>query len=85
MKGKALSTEEEVQWLSLLFQCRRAIRRHMMEVSRVNLFYRVPKLGLPTMLQDFLLYDKSVEMSERVTSSEDEGDNVRVVCPSGTV
>ena len=42
--------------------CRSRIRKHLIVISNVNLFVRVPKLGLPADLQSFLLYDMSVEM-----------------------
>ena len=41
--------------------CRRAIREHLLQMSRVNLFVRVPHLGLPSLLAEFLLYDVSLE------------------------
>ena len=42
--------------------CRQAIREHLLQMSRVNLFVRVPHLGLPSLLAEFLLYDLSVEL-----------------------
>ena len=33
----------------------------MMEVDSTNLFVRVPHLGLPTALQEFLLYHVSLD------------------------
>ena len=47
--------------MSLLYMCREAIRKHMMSVCCVNLFYRVPKLGLPATLQKYLLYNVSLD------------------------
>ena len=47
--------------LRLMHICRRAIREHLLQMSRVNLFVRVPHLGLPSLLTDFLLYDVSFE------------------------
>ncbi len=46
---------------SLMRMCRTVIRRHLLRVSDVNLFYRVPMLWLPKLLERFLLYDQSVE------------------------
>lgn len=40
--------------------CRQFIRAHMMKVSKVNLFYRVPKLGVTHTVESFLLYEHSV-------------------------
>ena len=36
--------------------CRRAIREHLLQMSRENLFIRVPHLGLPSLLAEYLLY-----------------------------
>ena len=47
--------------ISLSNICRNRIRKHLMTLSRVNLFFRIPKLGLPAALQSFLLYNMSVE------------------------
>ena len=41
--------------------CRRAIREHLLQMSRVNLFVRVPHLGLPPSLARYLLNDLSVD------------------------
>ena len=41
-------------WLAHL--CREAIRTHLLQMSPVNLFIRVPQLGLPSLITDFLLY-----------------------------
>ena len=48
---------------SLCFKdiCRRGIREHLLQMSRVNLFVRVPHLGLPPSLAKYLLYDVSLE------------------------
>ncbi len=46
---------------SLQSLCRTAIRRHLVEVSPVNLFVRVSKLGLPRVMEQFLLYDMSLD------------------------
>ena len=41
--------------------CRRTIREHLLQMSRINLFLRVPHLGLPSLLAEYLLYDVSLE------------------------
>ena len=41
---------------NLMDICRRAIREHLMNLSNVNLFVRIPELGLPAPLLSFLLY-----------------------------
>ena len=37
--------------------CREMIREHLLQMSNVNLFVRVPKLGLPRALVAYLLYN----------------------------
>ena len=46
--------------LNLSNICRETIRKHLLRMSNVNLFVRVPKLGLPTALAAYLLYNTSV-------------------------
>ena len=50
--------------LCLMHICRQTIREHLLQMSRVNLFVRVPHLGLPSLLTEFLLYDVSLESLE---------------------
>ena len=47
--------------ISLIHICREAIRNHMISVSCVNLFHRVPRLGLPSTLQEYLLLNTSLD------------------------
>ena len=53
---------EDAPTLCLKDICRRTIREHLLQMSRVNLFVRVPHLGLPSLLAEFLLYDVSLEL-----------------------
>lgn len=39
-----------------------AIRRHMMRVSRVNLFVRVPESGVPKVMEEYLLFDEKLNV-----------------------
>lgn len=41
---------------NLMHLCREAISKHLMSVSDVNLFWRVPRLGLPSIMEKYLLY-----------------------------
>ena len=41
--------------------CRRAIREHLLQMSRVNMFMRIPRLGLPPSLVKYLLYNVSLD------------------------
>ena len=48
--------------LSLKHLCREAIRKHLLDVDpHEHLFGRVPKLGPPTSLTDYLVYEMSIE------------------------
>ena len=41
--------------------CRDGIRKHLLQMSNMNLFARVPKLGLPKPLQNYLLYNMKLD------------------------
>ena len=45
---------------TLKLLCRESIRKHLLGTNNVNLFYKVAKLGLPTVLSKYLLYEQSV-------------------------
>ena len=47
--------------ISLTDLCREAIRKHLLQMSPINLFFRVPKLGLPTLLQEYLLFNVTLD------------------------
>ena len=47
--------------LNLMKICRQVVREHLMKLSDVNLFVRIPQLGLPAPLQSFLLYHVSLD------------------------
>ena len=46
--------------LCLNHMCREAIRKHLLQMSQVNLFIRIPQLGLPSLMTDFLLYGEEL-------------------------
>ena len=46
--------------LCLNHLCREVIRKHLMQMSQVNLFIRIPQLGLPSLITDFLLYGEEL-------------------------
>ena len=50
--------------LNLMELCRESIRKHMLQMSRVNLLFRVPRLGLPAPLVDHVLYGVSPSANE---------------------
>ena len=45
--------------MNLQHLCRVSIRNHLLQMSNVNLLYRIPQMGLPFRLQDYLLYGVS--------------------------
>ena len=51
----------QIDVLDLKDICRRVIRAHLIRIDpRVHLFDRIPKIGLPTLLVSYLLYDVSL-------------------------
>ena len=56
-----LSQLDEVN-LDLKNMCRKAIRKHLIQLNPyANLFNRIPQLGLPSLLNEYLLYDCTLE------------------------
>ena len=55
-----VSKERENLRLTLKHTCRETIRNHLMELNPINLFVKVPRLGLPQSLAQYLLYNESV-------------------------
>ena len=54
--------------------CRKTIRKHLLELDRhTHLFGRVPKLGLPKLLQSYLLYYQTLDSE---STDSDDGSNV---------
>ena len=56
-------------------QCREMIRRHLLEINDVNLFNRVPKLGLPTSLAQYLVFNVPPPDSYYFADSDDPDDD----------
>ena len=64
--------EEE---MSLKHLCRKAIRKYLLKMSPVNLFVQVPQLGLPTLLQEYLLFNVALDDDDdddEVDTDDDE-------------
>ena len=61
--------------LNLKHMCRETIRKHLLDIDpHENLFIRVPKIGLPSSLTKYLLYDVSLEDDpEEEEMSSDDG------------
>ena len=49
------------QEMSLMDLCRQFIRKHLLQMSPLNLFVQVPQLGLPTLLQEYLLFNVALD------------------------
>ena len=48
--------------ICLMQMCRKVIRQYIIAINpNQHLFHRVPQIGLPTMLSDYLLYDLSID------------------------
>ena len=60
--------------LTLKHLCREAIRKHLLLMSRVNLFVRAPQLGLSSIITDYLVYDVNLD-NEDDDNNEDDNDN----------
>ena len=53
----------------LKHHCREAIRKHLIKLNpHENLFGRIPKLGLPSSVEEYLLYNMSLEFTDPKTS-----------------
>ena len=57
--------------MSLMHQCRQLIRKHLLQMSPVNLFVQVPQLELPTLLQEYLLFNAALDDND----DDDDGDH----------
>ena len=56
--------------------CREAIRNHLLDLyPHQHLFYRVPELGLPEMIKEYLLYDESLDDDIDATDDDDNCDD----------
>ena len=55
--------------------CREAIRKHLLELDpHTHLFGRVPRLGLPTIITEYLLFNMSIEKENSEVLSDSESD-----------
>ena len=56
--------------------CREAIRKHLLELDpHTHLFSRVPRLGLPSLLQSYLLYDQTLNDDDDDDADNDDDDD----------
>ena len=58
--------------MNLMNICRETIRKHLLQMSDVNLFVRVPRLPLPGLMTSYLLYDVTLDYDEDNKESESE-------------
>ena len=59
--------------LNLKHLCREAIRKHLLDVDlHTHLFDRVPKLGLPSLINSFLLYNMSLDDDDNDDDDDDD-------------
>ena len=55
---------ENCKEISLKNTCREALRKHLISLDpHTHLFNRIPQLGLPTLITDYLLYSSSLDYS----------------------
>ena len=47
--------------ISLMNICRETIRKHLLQMSSINLFIRVPRLPLPRLMTSYLLYNVTLD------------------------
>lgn len=52
----------ENKGLDLKHLCRKSIRKHLLDINpNEHLFKRIPKIGFPSIINDYLLYETSIE------------------------
>ena len=57
--------------LDLKHLCREAIRKHLIDLDpHEHLFRRIPKLGLPSIMTEYMLYDCSLDLKRAVCDDE---------------
>ena len=67
--------KEQSSKICLMQMCRKVIRQYLIEINpNQHLFHRVPQIGLPTMLSDYLLCGMSLE-KKTTDDTEEETDD----------
>ena len=80
VRGIAFKTKMEESGIVLKQMCREAIRKHLLELDpHAHLFHRVPRLGLPSLLTEYLLYNISLDDNDDDAGRTDDenDDNIR--------
>ena len=52
--------------MNLMHLCRESIRKHLLQMSKMNLLVRVPELGLPSKLVKYIFYGLEDESIKRI-------------------
>ena len=52
---------------------RETIRKHLLKMSNMNLFYRVQQLPLPKLMTSYLLYDVTLEEEDSEDNKNNDG------------
>ena len=55
--------------------CRETNRKHLLQMNDVNLFVRVPQLGLPHLMTSYLLHDVTLDDEEEDNEDNSDSDN----------
>ena len=58
--------KNNIDVLRLSHLCRASIRKHLLQMSNMNLFARVPKLGIPKPLMKYLLFTEMLDEDDDV-------------------
>ena len=62
--------------LELKHICREAIRKHLLKLDlHSNLFVRVPQLGLPSIVTEYLLFNQSLDDDDDGDDDDDDNEN----------
>ena len=62
--------------MQLMHICREAIRKHLLELDpHQHLFARVPRLGLPEVMNQYLLFDESLDKNDHTDHSAGNDDD----------
>ena len=61
----SMRRNKEIHNDTLHHHCRVAIRRHLLKLDpHEHLFFRIPRIGLPSLLAKYLLYDTSLDEND---------------------
>ena len=58
--------------ISLMRFCREVTRKHLLQMSKINLFFRVKKLGLPPLLEKYLVYNVTLNYIDQPVNEKQQ-------------